>query len=206
MASISQRGLELVARWNSGDRGYVLDQLSEDFVLRARLPKLPLPAKHLTIRSKTAFRLGLWALQGRLPKYVVISALENSRTIFLVLKDPDGHVLAVTIKLDEDGLFSHIGSFRPGHLAVDEHRAVWTVRARNAAGETRSFACGTDVQLARRARNLVERGFDEIEIVGTNGETRQLREFEFAMNAASTTSRGPEWALKPKARRKMPRN
>lgn len=112
MRAGSERGIELVARWNAGDRAWIMGQLADDFVLEARRPKIPSPRDEIVIRSKTAFRLGLLTLP-LLPRFVIVNALEDAHTICLVIEDPDRHLLAVTIEINEEGKFSKIVSFRP---------------------------------------------------------------------------------------------
>ena len=48
----SQRGRALVEAWNRSDAEYILDQLSNDITLEARLPKMPVLADKLTIKGK----------------------------------------------------------------------------------------------------------------------------------------------------------
>lgn len=110
---VSPRAERLVEAWNRSDVAYILDQLGDDIVLEARLPRMPVPAKQLAVRSKAEFSARLTAYAGPLPRFRIVSAIEGPSTICLVLSDAAGDLLSVTIEFEEDGLFQRITSYRP---------------------------------------------------------------------------------------------
>ena len=112
MQAGSQRGRALVDAWNRSDAAYVLDQLSDDVVLEARLPKMPMLADTLTLKGKGKFAIGLKVYPWGYPRFEIVSAMEDPHTICLVLEDSDHDMLAVTLELDDDGKIDRIISYR----------------------------------------------------------------------------------------------
>lgn len=109
----SERGRLLVKAWNAGDVDYLIDQLADDVVLEARLPKIPVPAPSVSVTGKQIVADRLTALSGPLPKFAIVNAMERDGIVSLVLEDEDRQLLVVGIKLDDEGRFSRITSFRP---------------------------------------------------------------------------------------------
>jgi hypothetical protein len=117
MQSGSARGEQLVEAWNRSDVEFILDQLAADIVLEARLPKMPVLLSSFRLKGKIKFSLGLRSYPRKLPTFNIVSAMEDSHAICLVLEDVDHDLLAVTIELNDDGRFARIISYRSGrHL------------------------------------------------------------------------------------------
>jgi hypothetical protein len=114
MQSGSARGERLVQAWNHSDVEFVLDQLADNIVLEARLPKMPVLLDSLRLRGKMKFALGLRSYPLKLPAFKIVSAMEDPHTICLVLEDSDHDLLAVTIELNDAGKFERIISYRSG--------------------------------------------------------------------------------------------
>ncbi|XYD11899.1 hypothetical protein R1A27_32565 (plasmid) [Methylobacterium sp. NMS12] len=114
MKSGSVRGEQLVQAWNCSNIEFVLDQLADDIVLEARLPKMPARLGSLRLKGKMKFALGLRSYPKRLPAFSIISMMEDPHTICLVLEDADHDLLAVTIELNAHGKFERIISYRSG--------------------------------------------------------------------------------------------
>ena len=110
----SVRGERIVDAWNRSDATYIIDQLSDDIVLEARFPKMPVLADKLELKGKKKFALGLRAYPKAFPHFKIVSAMEDPRTICLVLEDSDADLLAITIELGDDGKFARIISYRSG--------------------------------------------------------------------------------------------
>jgi hypothetical protein len=117
MQSGSARGERLVEAWNRSDVEFILDQLADDIVLEARLPKMPVLLSRFRLKGRMKFSLGLRSYPRKLPTFNIVSVMEDPHTICLVLEDADHDLLAVTIEMNDDGKFARIISYRSGkHL------------------------------------------------------------------------------------------
>ncbi|GJE14886.1 hypothetical protein [Methylobacterium longum] len=114
MQAGSVRGEKLVEAWNRSDATYIIDQLSDDIILEARFPKMPVLAEKLQLTGKKKFALGLKIYPRDFPPFNIVSATEDPHTICLVLEDSDKDLLAITIELNDDGRFARIISYRSG--------------------------------------------------------------------------------------------